>query len=106
MKKITIKQKNSEAIILIDNDNSELTSYTKEISKVMELSKICILETTSGNTILKPSEINSISVEEFEFDKKIDEKIDIKKPKIKNNETKPIVKIENSVSNESDIIKD
>ena len=69
MKKIVIHQKNLENIILIDNDSRDLITYTKEISKIMELSKVCILETTSGNIILKPSEISSITVLEFEFEK-------------------------------------
>jgi len=91
MKKIIIQQKNSDSIILTDNDNRDLLVYTKEISKVMELSKNCILETSSGVVILKPSEISSVLV--------LDSKVK-KDSKIEN------VNIETSVKNNNDVIKD
>ena len=68
MKKIQINQKNADPIVLTDDDNTELKTYSKELSKVMELAKICILETTSGTIILKPSEISSIFIKEIEED--------------------------------------
>jgi hypothetical protein len=66
MKKIVIYQENSKPIILQDDDITNISWYTKEVSKILELSKICILETSSGNIILKPSKVNSIFVTEME----------------------------------------
>lgn len=80
MKKIVIIYKNAEPFVLNDNDNSDITSYSKELTKVMELSKICILETSEGSIILRPSEIASIFVKDFELGKGI--------VKQENNETK------------------
>lgn len=65
MKTIIINQKNSDSVVLMDDDSKDLILYTKEVSKILELSKICILETTSGSIILKPSEINSIVINEL-----------------------------------------
>lgn len=93
MKKIIINQKNSKTIELNDNDDKELSLYTKEISKIMESSKICILETTSGNSIIKPSEIISINVFELNI-----------KQKVNNNNNKNFVK--ESIVNQDDVIKD
>jgi len=67
MKRIIIHGKeNSNQIILTDNDDNDLLSYTKELSKIMESSKISILETTSGNLLIRPLEIFSIQVEEID----------------------------------------
>jgi hypothetical protein len=71
MKKIVINQKNSQPLFLEDDSTEEINSYTKEISKVMESSKICIIETSFGNAIIRPSEINSIFVMEIEDSKQI-----------------------------------
>jgi hypothetical protein len=65
MKKITIYNDESQELILIDDDDTDLTLYTKQVSKILESQKICILETSSGNAILKPSKINSIFVTEL-----------------------------------------
>jgi len=93
MKKIIINQKDSKEIELIDDDQKDLVTYTKEISKIMELTKICILETTSGNIIIKPSEICSINV--FEVDNKKQKNVNQKI-----NSVKPVV------VNQNDVIKD
>jgi hypothetical protein len=98
MKKIIINQKDSKVIELFDDDKMDLTSYTKEISKIMELTKICILETTSGNIIVKPSEICSINVLD----------VDIKKHKNISNHNQKVDEIVNikPVVNQDDVIKD
>ena len=66
MKKISIYQKDFNIIEMLDDDPGDVTLYTKEISKLMEFSKVCILELTSGNIIIKPSEISSIIITELE----------------------------------------
>jgi hypothetical protein len=62
MKRIVICQSDNVYINVLDNDNSPLQDYTKEISSIMELSNIAILETSQGNVILRPSKILSIQV--------------------------------------------
>jgi hypothetical protein len=99
MKKIVINQKGSKIIELLDDDQTDLTTYTKEISKIMEMTKFCILETTSGNIIVKPSEISSINVLEF----------DIKKHKNNLNVNQKINELPNVIKpvvNQNDVIKD
>jgi ribonuclease HII len=95
MKKIIINQKDSKEIELLDDDQKDLTTYTKEISKIMELTKICILETTFGNIIIKPSEIRSINI--LEVDNKNQKNIN---QKIENSNVKSVV------ANQNDVIKD
>lgn len=65
MKQITIFQENSEKLILSDDDNTSLEEYNLKVSKILESSKICILETSTQTVCLKPSKINSILVEEI-----------------------------------------
>ena len=96
MKKIIIYNDESKELTLIDDDDTELTAYTKQVSKIMESTKVCILETSSGNTILKPSKINSIFVTELSLPE-INEK-PISQPKF--------LKSTPKVKNQSDVIKD
>lgn len=86
MKKIVIYQENSDRVILLDDDSTNLETYTKELSKLLESSKVCIIETTSGNFLVKPSKIISLFVYEL--------------PLNSENKKEEIVKIE------PDIIKD
>jgi hypothetical protein len=65
MKKIIIYVDEKSSITLIDDDDMDLSIYTKQVSRLMELSKVSILETTSGSLILKPSKINFIEVSEL-----------------------------------------
>lgn len=83
MKKIIIVYKNSSHLTLTDEDSTDLRVYTKELTKIMELSKICILETSDCNVIIRPSEISSIlvkdtkSIKDESLEKKIFNKEDI-----------------------------
>ena len=94
MKKIVIYQENSDPITLLDNDSSDMESYSNDTSKILELSKVCILETTSGNILIKPSKINSIFITDL-----VDPK-NLKLPKEK------IVHVDKKVSTQTDLIKD
>jgi len=71
MKKIVINQKNSDSLILEDESTDDIKTYTQEISKIMEYSKICIIETTNNNVVVRPSEISSIIVTEVDDKKPI-----------------------------------
>lgn len=84
MKKIVIHQENSDIITLLDEDSTNLDSYSNEMIKILESQKICIVETTSGNILLKPSKIISIFVTELEETNNIKKDSKIKKEKNKN----------------------
>jgi len=71
MKNIVINQKNSDPLILKDENSDDIKTYTNEISKIMESSKICIIETTYNNVVVRPSEISSIIVTEMENEKSV-----------------------------------
>jgi hypothetical protein len=81
MKRIIIHQTDNHVIKILDNDDKDLQEYTKEISSLMELSNIAILETSQGNIIIKPSKILSIQV----FDG-----IEIQEQIVKSDPTKPL----------------
>lgn len=63
MKRIVIGNNSSE-IVLYDKNNSDLSTYSLEISEIMKEKDITILETTSGSIILKPSQISYIYITE------------------------------------------
>lgn len=65
MKKIVIYLDDSKLLTLLDDDSTNIELYSKEISKILESSKVCILETTSGNVLIKPSKISSIYIVEL-----------------------------------------
>ncbi len=65
MKKIVIYQEKSDPLILLDNDDTVIEVYTKNFSKVLESSKVCIIEVTSNTVLIKPSKINSIVISEL-----------------------------------------
>jgi hypothetical protein len=63
MKRITIYQKESETIELLDDDNSDLLLYAQNLSSTLEnCNNTVILETSSECLILKPSKISSIKI--------------------------------------------
>ena len=65
MKLITIFQDRGQNIVLNDNDNSDLQEYSKNISSLLEFSNISILHTSDSSTILRPSKILSIHIDEI-----------------------------------------
>jgi len=79
MKKVIIFQENTENLILFDDDSLDLVSYAKNLTKILESNKVCILETSLGIAALKPSKLNSFSVVEVsnQFEDKKNDSIDI-----------------------------
>lgn len=73
MKEITIFQYGISPLHISDNDDSNISEYTKKISSLLKAENVLILETTSGNIILRPHKISSIQVVE-----KKEEKVDNK----------------------------
>lgn len=64
MKIIKIFSENSEIVEIRDGDDSDLQSYAKSLSPLLESNNISILHTTTTSIILKPSKINLITVED------------------------------------------
>ena len=64
MKRIKIFQENSETIEILDSDSQDLRDYTIETSRLLEVSNVSILETSSGNVIVRPNKVTSILVDE------------------------------------------
>lgn len=64
MKNIIVYQENSEPVTLFDNDKSNIINYSEKISKMLESSKVSIIDTDGGVLIVKPSKITSIKVTE------------------------------------------
>ena len=65
MKKIVIEKKNGPPIILTDNDDTEISKYTKKCSEILELSNVSIIETSSSSAIVRPKEVISIVISEL-----------------------------------------
>lgn len=84
MKEIIILQKGISEVVVHDDDKTSLEEYTKEISKLLELGNVVILETSTKNIILRPTNIKSILISEIneelpdEKDEEIVEKIEEK----------------------------
>ena len=68
MKKITIFSEETEPIIFTNTNSTELDlhQYTKEISKYLSSSNVCILTVGDQSLIFKPSKIISILVQDLE----------------------------------------
>lgn len=64
MKVIKIIYENADPIEVRDHDEQDLASYAKNLSKLLEVSNVTILETTSGSVIVRPSRVCSILVSE------------------------------------------
>ena len=87
MKEIVVYQENVlSPVVIIDEDDSNLTEYSKKISAVLEASNVTILETSSGCVILRPHKITSLLIKEMdivkskEIEVKTEEKKEIKTP--------------------------
>jgi len=65
MKKIEILHDDNKAVILEDDDNSNITEYTEKITRIFELSNITTIFTSSGAYIVRPYKIKGIFVREI-----------------------------------------
>lgn len=70
MKQILIEKKSGPPIILTDDDDSEISEYTKKCSEILELSNISIIETSSSSAIVRPKEVTSIIISELSNEEK------------------------------------
>jgi len=63
MKKlIKIIQENVEHIIIEDENDEDLNEYSLKLSNLLSVGNVIVLETTTGNIILRPNKIVSITV--------------------------------------------
>lgn len=65
MKEITIFQKNNPPIRFTDDDSNDVAEYTQQMSSLLEVNNVTILETSSGSIIIRPHTISSIEVREL-----------------------------------------
>lgn len=99
MKQIIIEKKNGPSIILTDDDNSEISTYTKKCSKLLDLSTISIIETSSSCVVVRPNDISSIQISEINNELNTIEKPDVPTPK-------GPIETEDIITDDEDIITD
>jgi len=66
MKRILIFQENTSVVEVYDDDDKELSEYSKQISQILENANVSILKTSTSSVILRPSKITSILVQPIE----------------------------------------
>jgi len=98
MKKIIkILQSNVEPLIIEDNDETDLNEYIQNLSKLLSVGNVTILETSGSSHIIRPQKIVSITVTEEGkpkrkyTKKKIISKEDTKEDSKKNNTQEDII---------------
>ena len=64
MKKIEILQTGVRPIVMFDDDQTSLTEYSKSISGLLKNGNVSILETSTGNIVLRPQHVYSIIIED------------------------------------------
>ena len=65
MKKIIkILQSNIEPLLIEDNNDDDLNEYVLNLSNLLSVGNVTILETSSSSVILRPHQITSIIVTE------------------------------------------
>ncbi len=72
MKEITIFQENNPPISFTDEDGNDLNKYTQELSSLLEVNNVIILETSSGSVIIRPHTISSIEVRNVNDEVKVE----------------------------------
>lgn len=86
MKKIVIFQENVSNIELVDLDDSDLSSYMKKLSSILELGNISILHTTLTSVVLRPSKVISILISEEKSSEISEDIVDQKSEPVKSTE--------------------
>ena len=85
MRKITICQRESDTIVVYDNNEDPIDEYSQELSNLMKMGNISILKTSESSVVLRPSKITGILVEDIGDIK--NEKPPEEKPPEKNEDT-------------------
>lgn len=66
MRKITIYQRGSSNVEILDDSDTDLTEYCKELSKLFQMTNVAILKTSHSTFIGRPSRLTGIVVEDEE----------------------------------------
>jgi len=78
MKKITIYQRGSSNVEILDDSDMELNDYCQELSKLFQMTNVAILNTSHGTFIGRPSQLTGIVVEDDKSGKEQEIKPDLK----------------------------
>ena len=62
MKQITILQENVAPLTIDDNDETDMETYVKSLSSIMESNNVVFLHTTSCSMIIRPHKVTSVIV--------------------------------------------
>ena len=90
MKRIVLNQEGCPPTSIVDDDESNIEDYSQKISELLKSSNITILHTTTTSTIVRPSKLTSIVVEDIipeiqmqslSQEKKVPKKKEVKPPK-------------------------
>lgn len=73
MKSIVVFQESGESITLLDDDSTDLSEYSQNLTALLEISNVSILETSEGSLIARPSKINFIKVSEVKEELEVEE---------------------------------
>jgi hypothetical protein len=100
MKTVTIYQEGADPIVIDDNDDEELVSYTRKLSSMFEHNNISILQTKFTSVITRPSKIISIVVKEQDVKEKPVETKDVIQSKQHSKKKEPVEKDEYTLTDE------
>jgi hypothetical protein len=66
MKQIIIYQDGGSPILIKDDDKTPIEEYTRKTSSLLESNNVSILHTSTCSTIIRPSKISAITVEDID----------------------------------------
>jgi hypothetical protein len=64
MRRITVYQKDSDSVELLDDSDTNLEEYCRELSKLFQMTNVSILKTSHSTFIGRPSQLIGIVVED------------------------------------------
>jgi len=77
MRKITIYQRGSSNVEILDDSDMELNDYCQELSKLFQMTNVAILNTSHSTFIGRPSQLTGIVVEDDKSGKEQEIKPDL-----------------------------
>jgi len=77
MRKITIYQRGSSNVEILDDSDMELNDYCQELSKLFQMTNVTILNTSHSTFIGRPSQLTGIVVEDDKSGKEQEIKPDL-----------------------------
>lgn len=104
MRKITICQKGTTDVEILDDSNEAIDEYCQKLSSMFQMSNVAILKTSTSTFIARPSQLTGIVVEDLTTDEEFvvkNEKEEIPVVEEKTEENPP-----EKVNDDVDIITD